>query len=150
VDFGSPLKGLGTVGVIEHLTGLGKQGLDMFPYPPGPIPDDAQAHLLFWHHAGLFDLLAGLAALLLVLPLRPTAPMDEPLPIPQRKATALRITPLAAPPRPLGPMAAWAGPAPPGTLRPRGHLGPIYAPHHGRTAPAARCHLRATPLDRVA
>jgi hypothetical protein len=38
---------LGTVGVIEHLTRLGKQRLDVFPDPLGPITDDAQAHLLF-------------------------------------------------------------------------------------------------------
>ena len=67
MGFGHPMEVLGTVVVIEHLTGLGKQGLDMFPYPLGPITDDAQAHLLFRNHASLFDLLEGLAELLLVV-----------------------------------------------------------------------------------
>src|SRR5712691_1452634 len=150
MDFGYPLEVLGTVGVIEHLTGLGKQGLDMFPSPRGPITDDAQAHLLFRNHTGLFDLCEGLAELLLVLHLMPTEPMDDPIPIYEIQAKAFRITPLAAPQRPLGPMAALAGTAPPGTLRPRGHRGPITAQHQDRTAKAARCHLRDTPLDRVA
>ena len=58
---------LRTVVVIEYLTRLGKQRLDVFSYPLGPITDDAQAHLLFRNHAGLFDLLEGLAELLFVL-----------------------------------------------------------------------------------
>src|SRR2546422_4303786 len=41
------------------------------------------------NHAGLFDLLEGLAALLCVLHLRPTAHMDEALAIHPREATAL-------------------------------------------------------------
>src|SRR5262245_12021693 len=142
MDFGDPLEVLGTVVVIEHLTGLGKQSLDMSPYPLGPITDDAQAHLLFRNHAGLFELLESLAELLLVLHLMPTEPMDDLLPIQQIQANALRITPLAAPQRSLGPMAALTGTAPPGTLGPCGHIGPIKAQHQDRTAPAARCHLR--------
>ena len=63
--------------VIEHLTRLGKQGLDVFPYPLGPITDDAQAHLGFWTQAGLFDLLEGLAELLVVLHLMPTEHMNN-------------------------------------------------------------------------
>src|SRR5207237_8626338 len=86
----------------------------------------------------------------LVLHLVPTEHMDDPIPIHQIKAKAFRIPPLAAPQRPLGPMAALAGTAPPGTLRPRGHIGPIDAPHQDRTAQAARCYLRDTPLDLVA
>ena len=64
---GHPMEVLGAVIIIEHLTRLRKQGLDVFPDPLGPITDDAQAHLLFWNQAGLFDLLEGLAQLLLVL-----------------------------------------------------------------------------------
>src|SRR6266571_9339058 len=79
-----------TVGGIEHLTRLGKQCLDMFPYPLGPITDDAQAHLRFRNHAGLFDLLEGLAELRLVLHLVPTEHMDDPIPIHQIKAKAFR------------------------------------------------------------
>src|SRR5438874_684732 len=150
MDFGYPMEVLCTVVVIEHLTGLGKQGLDMFPYPLGPITDDAQAHLLFRNHTGLFDLFEGLAELRLVLHLMPTEHMDDPLPIYEIQAKAFRITPRAAPPRPLGPLAALAGTAPPGPLRPRGPRGPLNAQHQDRTAQAARCHLRDTPLDLVA
>ena len=94
--------------IIEHLTRLGKQGLDVFPYPLGPITDDAQAHLLFRNHAGLFDLLEGLAELLLVLHLMPTEHMDDALAIEQIEAKALGVAPLAPPPRPLGPRAPCA------------------------------------------
>src|SRR5215475_7833574 len=86
---------LGTVVIIEHLTRLGKQSLDMFPYPLGPITDDTQAHLRFRNHAGLFDLLEGLAELLFVVHLMPTEHMDDALAIepdrnesPWRHATA--------------------------------------------------------------
>src|SRR3982751_5723457 len=99
MDFGYLMEVLGTVVVIEHLTGLGKQGLDVFPYPLGPITDDAQAHLLFRNHASLFDELEGLAELLLVLHLMPTEHMDDALAIKQIEAKALRVAPLAPPPR---------------------------------------------------
>src|SRR5207248_9911615 len=99
---------------------------------------------------GLFDLLEGLAELRLVLHLMPAEHMDDPIPIHQIQAKAFRIPLLAAPQRPLGPMAAWAGTAPPGTLRPRGHRGPINAQHQDWTAHAARCYLRDTALDLVA
>ena len=47
MGLGHPMEGVGTVGGIEHLTGLGTQGLDVLPSPPSPITDDAQAPLLF-------------------------------------------------------------------------------------------------------
>src|SRR5215471_10577136 len=72
MGFGHPMEVRGTVVVIEHLTRLGKQGLDVFPYPLGPITDDTHAHLLFRNQAGLFDLLEGCAELLFVLDLMPT------------------------------------------------------------------------------
>src|SRR5215475_10740648 len=93
---------LGTVVIIQHLTRLGKQGLDVFPEPLGPITDDAQAHLLFRNHAGLFDLLEGLTELLLILYLMPTEHMDDALAVKQIEAKALRIAPLSPPPRALG------------------------------------------------
>src|SRR5712691_2726529 len=98
---------LGTVGIIEHLTRVGKQGLDVLPYPLGPITDDAQAHLLFRNDAGLFDLLEGLAELLLVLHLMPTEYMDNALAIKQIKTKALGVTPLPPPPSALGTLAPW-------------------------------------------
>src|SRR6266699_2850778 len=98
-----------TVVVIEHLTSLGKQCLDMFPYPLGPITDDAKTHLLFRNHPGLFDLLEGLAELRFVLHLMPTEHMDDALAINQREAKALRVAPLPPPPRSLGPLAPAPG-----------------------------------------
>src|SRR5215831_678274 len=119
------MKVLCTVIVIEHLTGLGKQGLDMLPYPLGPITDDAQAHLLFRNHAGLFDLLKGLAELLLVLHLMPTEHMDDALAIQQIETKALGVTPLPPPPSALGTLApvpcTWLT----GTLRPGRYIGAI-------------------------
>ena len=66
MGFGHPMEVLGAVIVIEHLTRLRKQGLDVFPDPLGPITDDTQAHLLFRNHTGLFDLLEGRTELLVV------------------------------------------------------------------------------------
>src|SRR5215468_6289613 len=90
---------LGTVVIIEHLTRVRKQGLHMFPYPLGPITDDAQAHLRFRNQAGLFDLFESLAQWLLVLHLMPTEHMDDPLAIEQIKAKTLRVAPLSPPAR---------------------------------------------------
>jgi len=99
MGFGNPMEVLGTVVIIEHLTRLGKQGLDVLPDPLSPITDDAQAHLLCRNQAGLFDLLEGLAELLLILHLMPTEHMDDALAIEQIEAQPLRITPVPLPPR---------------------------------------------------
>lgn len=103
---------LGTVVIIEHLPRLGQERLDVLPAPRGPITDDAQAPLLCRHPAGRVELREGLAALLLIVPLMPTAPLDEALPIDAIPAQTCGIPPRAAPPCPLGPMAALAGTAP--------------------------------------
>ena len=92
---------LGTMVVIEHLTGAGKQGLDVFPYPLSSITDDTQAHLLFGNPTGLFDLLEGLAELLVVLHLMPTEHMDDAVTIQQVEAKPFRIAPPAASTGPL-------------------------------------------------
>src|SRR5918911_4353988 len=132
VGCGDPMELLGTVGVIEHLTRVGKQGLDMFPDPLGPITDDAQAYLFFRHQAGLFDLLEGLAQVLLVLPLMPTEPMDDALTIQQREAKTFRVAPLPPPPRASGALASapLAGCA--GTVGPGRHIRPLNAQDHDR------------------
>src|SRR5215212_10431822 len=95
-----------TVIVVEHLTGTGKERLDVFPYPRRPIADHTQAHLIFGNHACLFDLREGIAQLLLVLHLMPTEQMDNVLLIQQIEAKALGIAPLAAPRCPSGPRVA--------------------------------------------
>src|ERR671926_760883 len=102
MGFGNPMEVLGAVIVIEHLTRLRKQGLDVFPDPLGPITDDTQAHLLFRNHAGLFDLLEGCAELRFVLDLMPTEHMDDALTIEEVETKALGIAPLPPPPRSLG------------------------------------------------
>src|SRR4029453_7088478 len=96
---------LGTVVIIQHLTRLGKQGLDVFPDPLGPITDDAEAHLLFRHHPGIFYLFEGGAELLFVLCLMPTEHMDDALAIQQIEAKALGVTPLPPPPSAPGALA---------------------------------------------
>jgi hypothetical protein len=100
VGFGHPMEVLCTVVVIEYLTRLGKQRLDVFPYPLGSITDDAQAHLFFRNEAGLFELLEGLTELLFTLHLMPTEHMDDALTIKQVEAKPFRVTPLPPPPRP--------------------------------------------------
>src|SRR5262249_8296358 len=147
VGFGHPMEVLRTVVVIEHLPGLGKQGLHMFPYPLGPITDDTQAHLLFRNDAGLFELLEGCAELLVVLDLMPTEHMDDALTIGEVETKALGIAPLPPPPRALGSRA----PAPlaglPGTVRPGWHIGPVNAEHEDRTAQAPDGHRGDASLD---
>ena len=54
VRFGDLVDVLRTVVIIEHLARLRKQGLDVFPYPLGPIGDHTQPHVLFRNHAGVF------------------------------------------------------------------------------------------------
>src|SRR5205085_11565884 len=96
--FSHPMEVLRTVVVIEDLPRLRKQSLDMFPYPLSSITDDAEPHLLFRNHASLFDLLEGLAELLVVLHLMPTEHRDDALTIQQIEAQPFRITPLSPPP----------------------------------------------------
>src|SRR5688572_12667516 len=127
---------LGTVIIIEHLTRLGKQGLDMLPYPLGPVTDDAEAHLLFRNHTSLLDLLEGRAQLLLVLHLMPTEHMDDALAIQQIEAKALRVTPLPPPPRPLGARAPVPCTSLASTVGPRRHIGAIDAQYQDRPAEA--------------
>src|SRR5499427_11007580 len=141
---------LGTVVVIEHLPGLGKQGLDVFPYPLGPITDDTQAHLLCRNQARLFDLLESLAQLLLILHLMPTEDMDDALAIQQIEAKALGVPPLPLPPRPFGPRASWPLLGFPGAVGTRRHISAIDAQHHHWTAKAPRGHRGDAPLDLLA
>ena len=57
---------------------MGRQSLDVFPYPRRPIGYHTQSHLLFRGHTGLFDLLERRAQLFLCLHLMPTQQMYEP------------------------------------------------------------------------
>src|SRR5215510_6401383 len=141
---------LGTVVIIEHLTRVRKQGLNMFPYPLGPITDDTQAHLRFRNHPGLFDLLEGLTELLLVLYLMPTEHMDDALAIKQIETKALGVTPLPPPPSTLGALAPLPCTWLPGTVRPCRHVGTINTQYqHGAAVASARDGTDAL-LDRVA
>src|SRR5262245_55931861 len=97
----------------------------MLPDPLGPITDEAQAHLRFRHHSSLFDLLEGLAELLLVLDLMPTEHMDDALAIEQRDTKALGVTPLSPPPRARGARVPVPYTWLPGTVRPHRHIGAI-------------------------
>src|SRR5947209_18357920 len=139
-----------TVLRVEHLTGTGTQRLDVLPYSRGSIANDTKPHVIFRNHARFFDLLKSFAKLRLIVHLMPTAQMDNVLLVQQREAQALGIAPLAAPRGPSGPRVTSPRSALPGAIRTRGHRGSIDAQHHHRTAPAARCHLRDTPLDLVA
>ena len=84
-----------TVGIIQHLTGVGKERLDVFPYPRCAISHPTQPHLVFRNHARLFDLRERLPTVLLRLSLRPTQEMHDPVTIKQIQAPALGVTPLS-------------------------------------------------------
>lgn len=141
VGFGHPLEVRGTVGSIKPLTSLGPQGLDAWPSPRGPIPDDAapprrtgSAGRLA---ARLWDLLAGLAALLRRVSLRPTEPMDDASAIQESTAPACGLTPLAAPAR-----VARERPAPTRRPRPRSGRGGPDAPSMPPPRPAGASDQR--------
>src|SRR4029077_10666509 len=150
VDLGDFMEVLLTVIIVEHLTGTGKQQLDVFPYPRGSIADDTKPHVLFRNHARFFDLLQGCAKLRLILHLMPTEQMDNALRIQQKEAKALGIAPLAAPRGSSGPRVTLSRSALPGAVRPRGHVRPIDAQHQDRTAKAACCHLRNATRNVIA
>jgi hypothetical protein len=80
----------------------------------------------------------------------PTQQMDDAIPIEEVKAKALRIAPLAAPQRALGPL-----PSPPRTVLPgavgtRRDEGAIDPQYHHRPATVACRHRRDAPLNLVA
>src|SRR5438128_10074369 len=91
------------VRVVEPLASPGKQRLDVFPNPRGPITDHTKPSLSLWNQTRLFDLLEGLTKLFLVLHLVPAQEMDYALVIDQRKPKALGISPLAVPRAASGP-----------------------------------------------
>src|SRR5436305_8319342 len=86
-----------TVIGVEHVASPGKQRLDVFPNPRGPITDHTKPYLIVWNQPRLCDLLEGLTQLCLVLHLVPAQEMDYALVIDQRKPKALGIAPLAVP-----------------------------------------------------
>src|SRR5262245_39115092 len=121
----------------------------MFPYPLSSITDDAEAHLHFWNHPGLFHLLEGLAELLCVLHLRPTEHMDDMLALKQREAQALRIAPFVLPPRPPSPLARLPWAASPSAVGTRRHIGAVNPEHQHRTAQTAHRQFGAPLLNLV-
>src|SRR5215813_6615172 len=86
-----------TVIVVEHWASPGKQRLDLFPNPRGPITDHTKPYLILWNQTRLFDLLEGLTKLSLGLYLVPAQEMDDALVIDQIKPKALGIALLAVP-----------------------------------------------------
>src|SRR5712692_12050995 len=138
---------IGTMGIVEDLTGVSKQRLDVFPYPRSAVGYHTQPHLVFGNHACLFDLLERLAEFVCILHLRPTEQRHEAFAIHQRKATALGVTPFALPARPLGPMAPLPRATPASAVGTHRYLGPIKAQHQHRTASAPRRHRGDARLD---
>jgi hypothetical protein len=61
--------------IIEHLAGIGKQRLHVFPNPIGPITDDTKPHRLLGNQTGAFELLGCDRAIPRVL-LRPAVGID--------------------------------------------------------------------------
>src|ERR1700747_3638960 len=128
---------LGTVIIIKHLTGTGKQRLHVFPNPLRPIADDAKPYRLLGQQAGVFDLLQGFAKLVFTLHLMPTEQMHDAIAVEQVEPKPFGLVPLVSPPRPSGPVAGIAWAAPPSTLGTRRHISAINAQHQHRTAKAS-------------
>src|SRR6266446_564107 len=117
-----------TVIVVEHLTSTGKQRLDVFPNPRGPITDHTKPYLILWNQTRLFDLLEGLTKLCLVLHLVPAQEMDYALVIDQIKPKALGIPPRPVPRGGSAPRVTLPGWPPPSASGPGGQDPPIV-PH---------------------
>src|SRR2546428_665391 len=123
-----------TVLVVEHLASPGKQRLDVFPNPSGPITDHTKPHLILWNHTRLLDLLEGRTKLFLVVHLVPAQEMDYALVIDQIQPKALGISPLAVPRGTSGPRVTLPRLALPSAFGTRGHVRSIDAQHQHRTA----------------
>ena len=80
----------------------------------------------------------------------PTQQMDEAVPIEEIEAKALRVAPLAAPQRALGPLSSSPRPVLPGAVGTRRDQGVIDSQHQDRPTKAARCHLSDASRDLVA
>src|SRR6516162_5681753 len=148
--FGHLMEVLCTVVVVEHLTRLGEQRLDVLPYPLGAIANHTKPHGLLGNHAGVFHLLQGLAHLMFRLYLMPTEYMHDALAIEQVEAQPLGFAPFVVPSCPSCPLARLPRAAPPSARRPRRHIGPINPQDQHRTAKTACCDLGNTPLNLLA
>jgi hypothetical protein len=111
--------------IVEHLASMRKQGLDMFPYPLSAIPNHTKPHRVFGNHARLFDLLQGLAQVVVCLHLMPTQDMHDAIAVEQVEAKSLGFAPLVAPLCPSRSLACLAWTAPPSALR---AFGDSYVP----------------------
>src|SRR5882762_3862255 len=107
VRFGDLVDVWRTVVIIEHLARLRKQGLDVFPYPFGPIGHHAQPHMPFGNQACVFHLLERLTKFPFVVHLMPTPQMDDAIAIEEIEAKTLGVAPLTAPQRTPGPLPSW-------------------------------------------
>src|SRR5262245_40111258 len=122
------------MGIVEHLASMGKQGLDMFPYPLSAIPNHTKPHGVFGHQARLFALLQGFAQVAFRLHLMPAQDMHEALAVEQAETHSLGFAPLGSPLCPSRALARLARTAPPSALRTRWHIGPRKPEHQHRTA----------------
>src|SRR5262245_42407403 len=127
-----------TMIVVEHLASSGKQRLDVFPNPRGPITILTRPYVILWDQPRLFALLESLAKLFLVLHLVPAQEMDYVLVIDQIKPNTLGIAPLAMPRGASSSRVTLPRLALPSAFGTRGHVRPIDAQHHHWTAPAPR------------
>src|SRR5215471_1403773 len=141
---------LRTVVVIEHLAGMRKPHLDVFPYPFGSIGHHTESHGLFGNQACCTHLLECLSQVVLILDLMPTQQMDNAIAIEEIETKTLGIAPLPTPQRPLGPFASSPRTALPCTVGPRRHIGPINAQHDHRTPPPARGYCGHASHDLLA
>ena len=106
--FGDVMDILRTVVIIEHLAGLRKQHLDVFPYPFGPIGHHTESHGLFGNQA-CFLTAGAPPPVVFILDLMPTQQMDDAIAIEEIEAKTLGIAPLPTPQRPLGPLPSRPG-----------------------------------------
>ena len=136
--------------IIEYLPCLGKQGLNVFPYPRGSITYHTQTDLLLRNQPRFFYFRERRAQFGLILDLMPTQQMhDAPL-INEIKPKAFRIAPGPCPLGALGPRASLTWTTTSCTLGASGHKRAINTQHHHRTTPFARCHFRDALLNVIA
>jgi hypothetical protein len=98
---------IGLTGVIvEDLTGLRQQRLNMLPYPRGPIAHHTKADGVFRNQPCLFDVGERFTQRGLILNLMLTEQMHDSALIDEIKANPFGIAPSPFPRRPFGPRAS--------------------------------------------
>src|SRR5687767_8491464 len=106
LSISDPVEVLGTMEIVEHLTGIWKQRLHVFPNPIRSITNDTKSDRLFRNQSRLFESLEGFAQIVFALHLVPAHEMNDVVPVQQVKPKTLDLAILSLPSGSPGPLAS--------------------------------------------